>query len=252
MHAIFLFIHLVFASVFYFFGKIPETAIFAILGVVFFFVFGPFDFKKKPPAPAGDDSKKIALEARRHAIRFLKSGTYYLGFFFFYLSFYGIAYSLAGDFGYPVTTVFEAVATVISLSVILAYALLGPSHDVAGKLFRSNAFVFSGIYFSILAYRIFFGGGFAPLFVVNAAISLGCLATVVWHGGYSDFRQRGFAYLFLLAFAYACFVAVPVRALGTDPFRTALSVLFLQSVAVFDGLTRIRPLRELRPLCAYS
>lgn len=78
MHAIFLFIHLVFASVFYFFGKIPETAIFAILGIVFFFVFGPFDFKKKEASPVRQDAKLIALEARKQAILFLKTGTYYL------------------------------------------------------------------------------------------------------------------------------------------------------------------------------
>lgn len=47
-------------------------------------------------------------------------------------------------------------------------------------------------------------------------------------------------------------LALFVRVFSFDTVRSALSLVFLESVAVFDGLTRIRQLREFRSVGAYA
>lgn len=252
MYALFLFIHLVFSAVFYFFDRLPETVVFLILGAVFFFAFGPFDFKKKSAEAPEIGSSKIASHAREHALRFLKSGTYYLGFLFFYLSLYGIAYSVAETLSTAPVVLYGWLTLSLSVIAFAGFAALGPKHEVAYKIFRSNAFVFSAIHFSLLTYRLFRGAELDPVFVTNVAVSLGSLSTVVFFGGYGDHRARSSAYLALLAYAYVCSVAFSVRFLGFDPIRSSLAVLFLESLAVFDGLTRLRQLREFRSVGAYA
>lgn len=123
MYVLFLFIHLVFAAVFYFFDRILETAAFVILGTAFFFAFGPFDFKKKAPKDAdlGMGASKIASEAKGQAMLFLKSGTYYLGFSLFYLSLYGIAYSLAPSLGMPSSSVYGGLTVALSLCSVALF-----------------------------------------------------------------------------------------------------------------------------------
>lgn len=174
MYVLFLFIHLVFAAVFYFFNRIPESAAFVILGAAFFFAFGPFDFKKKPPSDAenGIGASKIASEAKGQAIRFLKSGTYYLGFSLFYLSLYGIAYSLAPSLAMASSSVYGWLTMALSVCSAILFFAFGPKHDVASKIFRSNAFVFSAVHFSLLAYRCFSGVPLDPTFIANVVLSL--------------------------------------------------------------------------------
>lgn len=253
MYALFLFIHLVFSAVFYFFDRIPETVVFLVLGAVFFFAFGPFDFKKKAVVDTPDiGSSKIASHVRENALRFLKSGTYYLGFLFFYLSLYGIAYSVAETLGTAPVVLYGWLTLSLSVIAFSGFATLGPKHDVAYKFFRSNAFVFSAIHFVLLAYRLAEGTELDTVFVANVAVSLGSLATVVFFGGYGDRRARSATYLALLAYAYVCSVALSVRFFGFDPVKSSLSVLFLESVAVFDGLTRLKQLKEFRSVGAYA
>lgn len=43
-----------------------------------------------------------------------------------------------------------------------------------------------------------------------------------------------------------------MRVLEFDAVKSALAIVFLESVAVFDGLTRIRQLREFRSVGAYA
>lgn len=112
--------------------------------------------------------------------------------------------------------------------------------------------MFSTIHFAQLVYRLFSGVEIDYLFVTNVTVSLASVATVVFFGGYADSRQRSLGYLFLLAYAYVCALAFSVRVLGFDTVRSALAIVFLEAVAVFDGLTRIRQLREFRSVGAYA
>lgn len=75
---------------------------------------------------------------------------------------------------------------------------------------------------------------------------------MVLFGSYSEPRERNAAYLFFLVYAYAASVALFIRAFGVDEIHALLSVLFLEAVAVFDGLTRIRKLREYRSVGAFA
>ncbi|MDQ1343819.1 MAG: hypothetical protein QG650_539 [Patescibacteria group bacterium] len=252
MYVLFLFIHLVFAAVFYFFDRFPEAVIFLILGAVFFFAFGPFDFKKKTAQPASLGVSKIASHARAHALSFFKTGTYYIGFLLFYLSLYGIAYSLSKSLGMTPKVLYGWLTLSLSVVTLSAFAFFGTKHDVAYKIFRSNAFVFSTLHFFFLVYRLFWGGKFDPIFVTNVVLSLGSLATVVFVGNYGDRRQRSSAYLFFLAYSYVCALSLAMRIFGFDSAKSALAILFLESVAVFDGLTRIRQLKEFRSIGAYA
>lgn len=112
--------------------------------------------------------------------------------------------------------------------------------------------MFSTIHCVQLAYRLFSDGTIDALFITNVTLSLLSVATVVFFGGYADSRQRSLGYLFLLAYSYVCVLAFAIRVLEFDAVKSALAIVFLESVAVFDGLTRIRQLREFRSVGAYA
>lgn len=57
-------------------------------------------------------------------MKFLKSGTYYLGFLFFYLSLYGIAYSLAGSMGITLELLYGWLTLGLSVIAFAIFAIL--------------------------------------------------------------------------------------------------------------------------------
>lgn len=66
----------------------------------------------------------MAAEAKEHAVKFLKSGTYYLGFLFFYLSLYGIAYSLASSLGFTLESLYGWLTLALSIIAFAIFAIL--------------------------------------------------------------------------------------------------------------------------------
>ncbi len=57
-------------------------------------------------------------------MKFLKSGTYYLGFLFFYLSLYGIAYSLSSSLGFVPKELYGWLTLALSVIAFATFAIL--------------------------------------------------------------------------------------------------------------------------------
>lgn len=189
---------------------------------------------------------------KRGAFRFLKSGTYYLGFFFFYLSLYGITYSLAESLEFKPSSLYGGVTLAVSVLTLAVFAISGAKSETVTRVFHSNAFVFAAAHFATLSYRVFSPDPLGdPIFAANVAVSLVSLAAIPFFDTRSDFRIRSGAYVAFLSYVFLCLTAFVVGTFETSLFKTALAVSFVESVVAFDFLTRLRRLREYRNVSAY-
>ncbi len=219
---------------------------------MFFFAFAPFDVFKKSDRETSESEKTDRIRSlKAHVVDLLQNGTYYLAFFFFYLSFYGLAYGLSPMVDMETKRLFGVCTLGLSVLLLAAFLVFRKTNPTVCRAFRSNSFVFSAVHFLILGFHMSVGGDFDATLFPNVALSIGSLALVAVADPTADRSRKRLAYGFFLGYSFLAFLAFFHLFFQTPFAATAIALLFAYSVAAFDVLPRFRPIAPFRTVSTY-
>lgn len=207
---IFLFslINISFTFFFFIFGRFFESAFFWILSIVcivYFSTLLSFFIEKQELDNSHDDvSVKKPSLIKKYMVFFIKKGSYYLAFLFFYISLYGIVYSVNIIYeNIPFFDVFQYVTLGLSVFIAMIYSIFfRKKHETVYLLFRSNSIIFTFIYIGIIFYSLFTGFSLHILSFINIIFPLITLTAVIFFDTFIRGLYDKYIYTLLLSYSF--------------------------------------------------
>lgn len=211
---------------------------------------------------SGHEKKKWHHDASTHEHRrsilvtlflHLKKISYYLSFFFFYLSLYGIVYGINGIYGFfDLTTVYSLLTLGLSLAIGWVFFVMRPKkNEVVFRLFRSNFIAFSLVYTVLFASYFFLGKTPNFLFVFNSLVSLGGLISILFFDHFLDHERKVYTYIFSLFYSFLLLFFYFHFLFATETTVLFLVLTHLSSIGIFEGLPRIRQFKSFAYISKY-
>lgn len=194
-------INISFTLFFFLFWHYVESVIFWVISVVFIIYFSKILslFVEKEETETKQKTQEIRKFPLLFIMGYFKKWSYYIAFFFFYLSLYGIVYSLNLLYNFSnFSEIFHYITFIISLLVIsIFFFFLKKRYETISLIFRSNSVIFTIVY-SFL-FILYIGSNIEPslFFIIDSILPIITLLSVLLFDSF--FRERNLnTYLFLL------------------------------------------------------
>lgn len=205
-------INISFTLFFFLFQQYLESVLFGVLSVIFIIYFSKIlsFFIEKEEDPQENmhrndiKAKKIPL---KNIIEYIKKGSYYASFLFFYLSLYGFVYGINLIYNFSnFSEIFYFITFFISLSVtIIFFSFLQKKHETIFLIFRSNCIIFSIIYSSILLFFLWNNIIPSTIFVVNSLFPVITIVSVLL---FDSFFKEKSKYIYILFLFYIFLIGI--------------------------------------------
>lgn len=194
-------INISFTSFFFLFWHYVESVIFWIISTIFIIFFSKIlsFFVEKEDIERQKIDQEIKQSPLLWMVEYFKKWSYYIAFLFFYLSLYGIVYSLNLLYNFSnFSEIFHYITFIISVWVIgIFFFLLQKKHETISLIFRSNSIIFTIIYsFLFIVYRVYHIES-SLFFIIDSILPIITLLSILLFDSFFREKKKNI-YIFLL------------------------------------------------------
>lgn len=248
-------INISFSLFFFLFWQYIESVLFWILFLFCLFYFSKILSLFIEKESLGEDLQDYTTQEQKISFRhilldFLKKGSYYIAFLFFYTSLFGIMYSTNLVYNFSqFSEIFHTITLVLSGSIMgIFFFFLQKKQETVFLLFRSNCIVFTLIYSVFLLVFLIEGTSPGILFIINSILPLITLFSVLV---YDSFFTQNKKYIYLLFLLYIFLIGGYYFSLLFshtplwDVFLVVLTLCTVLFTLVFPSIPFFRPFSRL-------
>jgi hypothetical protein len=253
MFVFFLIIHLILATIFYFFhditfGGYAESIIFLIAGFLFFFYFSPFYIigsKEKPTEKQSNFLSFINKDKLKNIIPNSRKLLYSGAVILFYLSIYGIFYSFALQFDFFII----GISGFLFLLFIVAKYYF--PKEIISLAFRTNTLFFSAYVFVKLIILLVQPGIIDWVLIVeNILFFISGICILLWDTFISQ-KLKNTTYLYLLGYLFLSLLFYIYSFVIADIHTVCVLLGTILSVIYFEYISKIPQFKKFDVITKY-
>jgi hypothetical protein len=208
-------INVSFTLFFFLFWQYIESVLFWILSVVYILYFSKilsFLIGPKSAEPRHNDGKwNIKKIWINDLVKYFKKWSYYIAFSFFYISLYGIIYSINLIYKFSsFSIIFQYLTFFISLVITgIFFIFLRKKHETISLIFRSNCIIYVVIYSILLLFFLWKNISISIFFIINSLFPIvAILCILIFDSFFIEKNKYVYSiflfYLFLISIFYSC------------------------------------------------
>ncbi|PIQ12062.1 hypothetical protein COW06_00205 [Candidatus Gracilibacteria bacterium CG12_big_fil_rev_8_21_14_0_65_38_15] len=224
---------------------------FGIISVIYIIYFSKIlsFFIKEESIKEQDFDKKTKKIPIKNIIEFLKKGSYYTSFLFFYASLYGFVYSMNLIYNFSsFSQIFHYITLFLSLIITgIFFFFLQKKKEVIFLIFRSNCIIYSIIYSFFLLFFLWENTSPNIFFIINSLFPIVTLLSVLIFDSFFKYKVYTYIlflfYLFLIGFYYAS-VIFPTTTLWHS-FLGIISLLIIVYTFIFPYKSYFRSFKQI-------